>query len=124
MNAPASIPAQGKAKRGPGRPRKVSPDEAPKTEAKGPQPPADSPPANPPEPPAEVKAPQSVPDKPRFYVHEVAELVAPIIKATPAAARSRLYRRIERGSVRATRYLGTLMISRDEAKRIVEGERA
>ena len=76
--------------------------------------------------PGETKpAPEKpeLPNRERIYITQLAEVLAYELDITESAARIRLYRGIEAGTVRAVRILGTLMIQRDEAARIIEGER-
>lgn len=63
-----------------------------------------------------------LPDKERLYVTEVAAVLARKDGLTLQGARMRIYRGIENGRVRCVRVLGTLMIPRSEAERIIEGE--
>lgn len=69
-----------------------------------------------------AKADADVPDKPRFYVREAARIVARHLEIGEQTAVQRLYRRIGDGTVQAHRYLGILMIARDELVRILRGE--
>lgn len=64
-----------------------------------------------------------IPNKQRFYVAEVAQLLAGHVSIPVATATSRVYRGIENGTVVAHRYLGVTMIERAEVERIMRGER-
>ena len=63
-----------------------------------------------------------LPDRDRLYISEVAKVVAAELGISDSGARSRLYRGIEAGDVKAVRVLGTLMIPRGEVERILAGE--
>lgn len=65
-----------------------------------------------------------LPEKDHLHVTEVARVLAPRLHITEQGARNRLYRGIEDGRVRAVRVLGTIMIERNEAERIIRGEPA
>ncbi len=65
-----------------------------------------------------------LPEKDRLYVTEVAEVLARKDGLTLQGARMRIYRGIESGKIRSVRVLGTTMIPRQEAQRILEGEMA
>ena len=69
-----------------------------------------------------AKADADVPDKPRFYVREAARIVAGHLGIGEQTAVQRLYRRIGDGTVQAHRYLGVVMITRDEVLRILRGD--
>lgn len=64
----------------------------------------------------------ALPDKRFFRVAELAEILARHDGERTDALRRRLYRQIERGAIYTVRYLGTLCIPYDEARRIAAGE--
>lgn len=63
-----------------------------------------------------------LPEKQRFYVAELATYVARETCCTVTAAKSRLYRGIEAGQIRAVKVTGMLMIPAPEAQRILTGD--
>jgi hypothetical protein len=63
-----------------------------------------------------------IPDKPRLYVREAAGIVAQYLNISETAAIHRIYRRIGDGSIQAMRYLGVLMIPREELIRVLSGD--
>lgn len=65
---------------------------------------------------------RGVPEKPRFYVREAARIVSERLEINEQTAISRLYRRIGDGTIQAHRYLGVVMIPREEVLRILKGE--
>ncbi len=73
---------------------------------------------------AEAKEVAKLPEKERLYVTEVAEILAHRDGLTLQGARMRIYRGIESGKIRSVSVLGTTMIPRQEAQRILEGETA
>ena len=54
-------------------------------------------------------------------VTEFAGLVARRLGISEAAARKRIYNRINNGAIRARKVLSALVIDSDEARRIIEG---
>jgi hypothetical protein len=73
------------------------------------------------------KAPRrpELPDhRERFYVSEVAGLVADGDGVGARTVANRIWRQIEVGGIHAVRVAGVLMLPRSEAERIVEGDPA
>jgi len=69
-----------------------------------------------------AEAPRGIPQKQRFYVSEVARIMAEHLGMNEKSALNRLYYRIGDRSVQAHRYLGVVMIERDEVLRILRGD--
>ena len=65
----------------------------------------------------------AIPNKSRFYVSEVADMLADHVSIPRPTATTRIYRAIENGAVTAHRYLGVTMIERGEVERLLKGER-
>jgi|GEM_PF-5163313 len=60
--------------------------------------------------------------KEHYTVPEVAPALAEVLEITEAGARSRIYRAVDAGHLRARRHLGAIRIPYAETERILRGE--
>jgi len=63
-----------------------------------------------------------IPEKARFQVSEVIDIVARELELTPGQARGRIWRRINAGTIRTQKVIGPTIIPRDELLRILIGD--
>lgn len=64
----------------------------------------------------------SIPDKSLYFVAEVIPIVARTLGISDDAARGRIYRRINNGTIRAEKIMGPTRISKAQLDQILRGE--
>jgi hypothetical protein len=63
-----------------------------------------------------------IPDKSLYFVAEVIPIVARTLGISDDAARGRIYRRINNGTIRAEKIMGPTRISKAQLDQILRGE--
>ena len=63
-----------------------------------------------------------IPQKSRFYMRGAARVIQANVGINESTALHRLYRGVRSGNVIVVRYLGVMMVEREELERIVKGD--